>query len=353
MHQVLSKAGLPTRAMLLLVCLLVGGVSVSCRLAQKFTSGHVTSRTPDGCLECHVNTTHQWTCSAHSEAWTDAQFVRRTKDHQMEACLPCHAPEPLLEQPEGAKPKVRDWGREHGVDCHACHAVGCAYAGDFKTHGAHPVTSDEGRLSCPTLCGSCHQSELKEYNTLYVSSLSECEQPESCVGCHMPTRYERVTQDHLLSYIHPKRVVHDHSMPTWTACSIRKAIQVQEPTIDRPGHGSEAATLDPDERETWIVHFELTNRGAAHRIPTGRFGHRELKIVVELLADNGDALGRDETSLFGRDSDGLAPGDPRSFDFSLPIAMDQHPADVRLLVERINADRSFECTLVDRTWTVD
>jgi hypothetical protein len=93
------------------------------------------------------------------------------------------------------------------------------------------------------------------------------------------------------------------------------------------------------------VTVTLTNRGAGHRMPTGEFGHRELRIQVELLDAEGQSLGQGFHSIFAKDEAGLEPGEPTPFTIPVELSSDVPPAKVKLLVERINRDGSFRYTL--------
>jgi nitrate/TMAO reductase-like tetraheme cytochrome c subunit len=325
-----------SRARLISLLLVPALWLTGCRLAER----EMADRTPQGCANCHVQIAQQWEDSAHARAWTNPEFVERTSQHQTQGCLPCHASSPLLEQPPGERPQLRAAQREFGVDCQVCHQVGGGYAGPHRSHlGPHPTQQDTTRLPCSSFCGTCHEQEHREYADLYVPAANAGE-AKQCVQCHMPTERARLTQGHLLSYIHPQRVTHDHTFPTWTACVTAGAIQIGDPTV---------AWRSPTEVD---VRFALTNRGAGHRIPSGAFGHQTLRIAVELLDRHGQPVGQQERSLLAGQQDGLDPG--RSVPFSLAVTVPerQQPLQARLLVERVNRDRSFRYTLAELTWPV-
>ena len=294
----------------------------------------MVDRSPNGCAECHQETVRQWAASKHAVSWTNPDFITQSGNLSEERCLPCHAPTPLLEQPPLERPQLREQQRGCGVDCNTCHAVGSAYAGPYDTWGPHPTIVERQRLRQLPFCGTCHAMELHEYKAFYVDSLDESEEPKLCAECHMPARVARLTQGHPMSLSHPKRIVRDHSFPAYTAEVIQGAVEVSEPTLDRR----------KDNRVD--VHFTLTNRGAGHRIPTGGYGHRELRILVELLDSEGRLMGSKARSLFAKRTNGLIPGKPTSFSFSLDLPHGAVPARLRLLVERVNEDRSFRVTLL-------
>jgi len=301
----------------------------------------VKGTSPAACAECHRDIVQQWKRSAHAEAWTDPEYVEATDQRALGSCLPCHAPKPLLEQAESEPAELRERRRTTGVDCHACHAVGCAYAGRYDTFGPHGMKHDTTRLPCSKFCGRCHEYEHEEYTKLYKPSVAKDKRPSKCTGCHMPAYYSRLTQGHLLSLIHPKRLVHDHSFPVWTDRVLRGAVEVSEVSVVRH-----------DEKHV-DVSFTLTNQGAGHRIPTGKYGHRELKITAELLDADGHVLAGGGTSLFGSRQNGLEPGKPRAVLLRREVPAAPPPAQLRILVERVNEDRSFCKTLATESKRVD
>ena len=86
--------------------------------------------------------------------------------------------------------------------------------------------------------------------------------------------------------------------------------------------------------------FNLTNRGAGHHIPTGKFGHRELRVVTELLDARQQVIADHAVSIMPGQDNCLAPGKAVSFSPTIAVPPDATPAAVRLRVERVNRDRS-------------
>ncbi|MCY2996392.1 MAG: multiheme c-type cytochrome [Planctomycetota bacterium] len=331
-----SRTDRRSRTRLIAILLVPALWLTGCRLAEREMADH----TPQGCATCHVAIAQQWEESAHASAWTNPQFVERTSQHRRPQCLPCHASAPLLERPPGEPPQLRAEQRESGVDCSVCHQRGCGYAGPYRSHlGPHPAEQDTTRLPCSAFCGICHQQEHQEYAALYVP-VANTGDAKQCVQCHMPTERARLTQAHLLSYVHPKRITHDHTFPVWTARVTAGTVEIGDPTV---------VWRSPTEVD---VRFLLTNRGAGHRIPSGAFGHRTLRIAVELLDRHGQPIGQKEKSLFAGQQDCLAPGRSVPFTLVATVPEREQPLQARLLVERVNRDRSFRFTLAELTWPV-
>lgn len=303
------------------------GLAPGCRVPNR----HVKTTRPHGCAECHVEIACQWQSSPHASAWTSPSFQSATQQATSTACLPCHAAEPLLEQPPGERPRLRGEYRQDGVDCHACHAYCGGYAGGHRTFGPHIMVEDGVRLPCSEFCGTCHTTEMEEYTEEYTGTY-EPAQVAQCADCHMPRYSARLTQGHLLSLIHPRRAVPDHSFALWNEVVAGGAVEVVSLRAEPVESG-------------WLVRLTLVNRRAGHRIPTGKFGHREVRILAEAEDRDGQALGQTEQSLVARTASALLPGKPTDFVLAIPLSGEAPPHRLRLTVERVNEDRSFRYPL--------
>ena len=308
---------------------------------RKLLKPDIRSRPPQDCAECHNEITRQWSRSKHAIAWTNPDFMETSNELTDLECLPCHAPTPLLQQAPEQPAELRDHNRHFGVDCKVCHFVNCSYAGPYDTWGPHPTTQKTRRVGSAQFCGTCHLMELQEYNDLYVEAVESAaggggKRLKACAECHMPARRSRLTQGHILSLAHPKRIVRDHSFPAWTNRPIRGAVEVLELGTHREADGP------------FTVDFTLVNRGAGHRIPTGKFGNREVLLVVELLDRQGNVLGSDERSLDSNRAEGLAPEELTPFSMTVEVPETAEPAKVRLVVDRVNLDRSVRHTFAER-----
>ena len=302
--------------------------------------GLADDRSPQACAECHSDIVKQWQCSAHARAWTNPKLRSVVESNDDSPCLKCHASVPLLEQAADEPAKLRDNCRVLGVDCNTCHALGCDYAGPYDSWGPHGMKQENCRLRSSAFCGTCHEVEFEEYNELYVPS-AQSGTPSGCSDCHMPAYRDRLTQKSLLSLMHPKRIVRDHSFPVWTERVLRDAIR-----LDRLTAKSEA-------RGEFKVSFQLRNVGAGHRIPTGGFGHRELHVQVELIDSDGLVIAKADQKILPDDEQSLAPGKAIPFVLCLDAAAGRASARIRVLVERVDQDRSLRAVLLDHKENIE
>lgn len=330
MHNALSLRTPATRVGLILTSL-TWLITAGCNLGQR----ELEDTTPPGCAECHIDITRQWERSAHSIAWTSPAFVKASLEHQKEYCLPCHASQPLFEQRSDERAQLRTSNQHFGVDCNVCHQRGCEYVGPYNNRlEAHPTAQDIVRLPCADFCGTCHHVEMKEF-TEFNQSLDSEEQFTGCAACHMPAYKSRLTQGHVLSYIHPKRTVRDHSFPIW----------VQEVA----GDAVEIADVDTTVSKATIqVDAILINRGAGHNIPVGGFGHHELVVRVEMLTQDDSLLSASEQSIFPGDENRLPPKRPVAFSFRMEGLNPAEISRIRILAEHVNESRSVRFTLGER-----
>ena len=298
-------------------------------------------QSPQTCARCHVAIARQWAASGHARAWTNPDFVAQTSSPEDKVCLPCHASEPVLQDVAPALLRLRSENREAGIDCHTCHATESGYAGPYATWGPHATQRDRTRLPDSALCGRCHMVEFQQYTDRYRPSLPPADSPRQCAECHMPLYIARLTQGHLLSLAHPRRITHDHTFLVWDQQITRDAIEIHAPTARR------------QDVAQWEVAFSLVNRGAGHLIPTAKFGHRELCIRAELLDAQRRVLGQQETSLFAANESGLVPGAVTPFRLLVKIPQDALPAQLQISVQRVNKDRSFSYLLASDTQSID
>ena len=143
------------------------------------------------CGTCHREIDEEWRKSLHAKAWTDPTFqaalaAERARDPEAaQACVPCHAPAPLLDTGFGKTPRAREADFEVGVDCFACHVGSRGMSGPHGTK-YHRSRADE-RFLDPVQCYACHgQTErdpVHDQRSAYEAQAASA--GNTCASCHM------------------------------------------------------------------------------------------------------------------------------------------------------------------------
>ena len=97
----------------------------------------------------------------------------------------------------------------------------------------------------------------------------------------------------------------DHSSSVWNSAVAANAVEILDLQLDRSEQGE------------WIVQTRVLNRGAGHCIPTGKFGHNEVRILVEIRDDREQIVAQAEQAFLARSEDALPPGKPVDFQFAV------------------------------------
>lgn len=223
------------------------------------------------CGSCHPNQLATWQGSAHARSMTSPVFAALLP--RVEAawgasaraqCVACHQP--------------GHGGEEGAIGCASCHlAVGnrgesngalivkpeapvSGPRGD-ATKAPHTVTT-RGFFRSASLCGTCHEVKtphlVEETLTEYRASSRASE--DECTSCHL--------DEHRFSGLEPK----------WNA------------PADEQARGREAARVLVDKAlllEMTGREVRLTNRGAAHAVPTGQVALRDVWVDVTLTDATG------------------------------------------------------------------
>ncbi|MHC5019849.1 MAG: multiheme c-type cytochrome, partial [Planctomycetota bacterium] len=118
------------------------------------------------CRDCHPDIYDEWRNSQHAKAYRDPRFQAAMKAAKDPAsCVPCHAPNPILDAGIGVYPTTRRRYKSEGVTCVTCHAKGDAYAGpyagkDMDDVGHYSVQVKE--FKSYKLCATCHGQEKEK-----------------------------------------------------------------------------------------------------------------------------------------------------------------------------------------------
>lgn len=140
------------------------------------------------CEHCHGEVFAEWSASPHAKAYTNAHFREATDEYRFNACLGCHAPEPMV---TNDRPSVRSIYRDEGVTCVSCHLEEGKLSGPIDPTSMvppHPVDANQSKYRDSRFCGRCHEGTLLEWNAV------EMENKPSCQQCHMPPKKRKLTQ---------------------------------------------------------------------------------------------------------------------------------------------------------------
>jgi hypothetical protein len=275
-------------------------------------------------------------------AWTDPYYqVDYVFDGAQQICLSCHIP--LEDQQEHLVVGFRDREmfrpvlrpnanfdrslREEGVTCAVCHVRSGIVIGARSVEGApHPVKADPSMSSGIKPCERCHVVTGKRWDTFYtvppcgtVAEIREKGQEPDCIGCHMPEREAdlgagRKSRRHLF------RGGHDPE-------TVAGALAVDSERLEM-GDGL-------------AYRFTLTNRGAAHYLPTGT-PDRHLTLEFRLF-DSRRTLIKEEMHTMKRyilwrpfivdlRDTRLPYGEPRHYTFAFNPRTDPPPATLEVTV---------------------
>ncbi|MSR47697.1 MAG: hypothetical protein EXS13_11645 [Planctomycetes bacterium] len=242
--------------------------------------------TSDSCRDCHADIWAEWQSSFHAQSFTDPLVLAKEQSNNFrnQACIPCHAPEPVFETGLGKVRVIeRVTQRERGVDCLSCHrAFGAVVGPAMRSPGAANAPCapiGDAQLASPALCAPCHN----QHNT--VDEWESSRYPATgvtCLDCHMQP-VERKNADGRVRRGRSHRFPGGHDLET-----LQKAATI------------EAAVARSDDGSRRLV-VRLTNSGAGHNYPADA-RHRALDLVVTLIQQDGVLLPpRDGGRGYGRE----------------------------------------------------
>lgn len=255
------------------------------------------------CGHCHVQVYEEWSASTHAESWTRPAFVEATSGHLFDDCLGCHAPASVFQD---GLPELRAERRDEGVNCVACHLDHGVLAGPVRSTALidpHPVAAERAIYLTAELCGKCHEGTYREW--------LDADDERSCQECHMPEVVRKVTQaDGFMSQVlvafEDEVVGRRHSFHLDAVVDLEGAVE---------------ARLVRTERIDQAVRCEVeVVSHLPHRVPTGDFGFRRVRLELVGLDEAGAPTGAEAWELFKELRTALEPGEPQRFTIELPVA---------------------------------
>ena len=297
------------------------------------------------CGHCHIDIYKEWTGSTHSKSYISEEFRVATNNYEFGFCIRCHAPETiftLLENDNGDNTKVsstpskndeiaaRDYNLKDGVDCQSCHlTVDCKFSGPHTGISPHPLEKDEEFYKSSRLCGTCHVDTFEEYLT-YVGNGND----ETCQDCHMPAVRRKLIQDEPWQKLHKKKEGKKHTF------SSLSAIEKNKDFIEL-----KFTEINTDNNQI-TGNVEIINSKVNHSIPTGKYGYREVLLLINLMDNLGKIIKSNQESMFLELNTQIKPGEKKiySFTFDLEDKMGEHKI-LEALLFRSNFDRTDKTLL--------
>jgi hypothetical protein len=225
--------------------------------------------------------------------------VEESAGHEKTACLSCHAPASLV---GGGEPRLRDWHREDGVDCQACHLDDDGQiVGPFDPERpgllqAHPVKRDALYLRSNQLCGNCHIDTLEEI-TAFSRAPERTGMVPTCQQCHMQSVVRDLTQG--------------GDVGTQLGAAANDARRQRRHDMTLSMEGSDQDEQIELELKLWregdrLLSSARLDNGLPHALPTGnRFSRAEVQLTLVAMNASGETTERFEATF---SAPGLAAG---------------------------------------------
>ncbi len=279
--------------------------------SEKFPGSHK-------CGHCHIDIYKEWAESTHSKSYISEEFRIATNNYEFEFCIRCHAPETVftsLENDTGDNKEIsvtpskngeitpRDYNLKDGVDCQGCHlTVDCEFSGPHSGISPHPLKQNEEFYKRSDLCGKCHVDTFEEY-LMCVGNGND----ETCQDCHMPAVRRKLIQDEPWQKLHAKKEGKAHTFSSLSA--IEKDRDFVELKFTEMKNGNNQITGN----------VEIINTRVNHSIPTGKYGYREVLLLINLKDTLGRIIKSKQESMFLELNTQLKPGENKIYSFVLDL----------------------------------
>jgi len=243
------------------------------------------------CAKCHIDIYEEWEPSSHAAAWVSEAFLYSLSETGTVVCWGCHAPRAYLPSHKG-RPVLRGSNLIEGVNCTACHTIGCSHITVIDADIPEDEEDDRDTIESSTQpCSACHEGTYSQWLE-YFKKKEGITDLKTCVECHMPEvqRALMPASQAPSEFSLKKRF---YPSPTFKAPS-RSALSLKTSKIIETSSGG----ID--------VELMLCNHGAGHHIPSGRYGYREVRLEVQL--DGKDSTPVQTKRFFIEMGNALTPG---------------------------------------------
>ncbi len=292
------------------------------------------------CGHCHIDIYKEWTGSTHSKSYISEEFRVATNNYEFEFCMKCHVPETVFVSSEndaadnseisvttskGSEIRPRDYNLKDGVDCQGCHLTAdCEFSGPHIGISPHPLKQNEEFYKSSGLCGTCHVDTFEEYLT-YVGNGND----ETCQDCHMPAVRRKLIQDEPWQKLHRSKEGKAHIFSSLSAIERNKDFI-----------GLKFTEVNYDSRQI-TGNVEIINTKVNHSIPTGKYGYRELLLLVNIKDNLERIVKSKQESMFVELNTQLIPGEKKIYNFTFDLYGKQYLAEkLEAVLYRTNFDRT-------------
>lgn len=295
------------------------------------------------CGECHIDIYNEWVESSHSKSYISEEFRVATNNYEFKFCIRCHVPETIFTSLEVDSDKTvislakskngeiapRDYNLNDGVDCHGCHlTVDCTLAGPHSGISPHPIEKKEKLFKSSELCGKCHVDTFEEYLT-YAANGNE----ETCQDCHMPAVKRKLIQDEPWQKLHVKKEGKAHTFSSLSALKSNKDF-------------IELTFTELNDNNNQIKgNVEIMNSKVNHSIPTGKYGYREVLLLINLKDSFGRIVKSKQESMFIEMGTQLKPGEKKIYSFEFDIDGENGVKELEAVLFRTNFNRTEKILL--------
>ncbi len=265
------------------------------------------------CGDCHIDIYKEWAESLHSKSYINEEFKVATNNYEYKFCMGCHVPETIFKSLKGDSADkaeadlselkneeivARAYNLEDGVDCHGCHlTVDCTLAGPHSGISPHPIEEREEFYKGSELCGICHIDTLKEYLT-YAGNGND----ETCQDCHMPAVRRKLIQDEPWQKLHVKKEGKAHTFSRLSAIEKTGFIELKFSEVN-------------NDNNQITGNVEIINTKVNHSIPTGKYGYREVVLLINIKDNIGRTIRSKQESMFVELNTQLKPGEQKIYSF--------------------------------------
>ena len=156
---------------------------------------------------------------------------------------------------------------------------------------------------------------------------------ETCQDCHMPAVKRKLIQDEPWQKLHVKKEGKAHTFSSLSALKINKDfIELTFTGIN-------------EENNQIKGNVEILNSKVNHSIPTGKYGYREVLLLINLKDNFGRIVKSEQESMFIEMGTQLKPGEKRVYSFEFDIDGENGVKELEAVLSRTNFNRTEKTLL--------